>query len=130
MVRCSTCNNEMLLPPAMQVLQSTSPALPFINTTIDRGSARCPHCDLDLATRKEFEARYPPPNNKDVVKIIEKQIQDACSLIKEDIRKEDLEEALPRMYWKLAETVQKIYDSTVAARNEYIGIWGRRNTQT
>jgi hypothetical protein len=127
MAKCHACQEDLQRPPTIELLQHDYPALSYINYHINRNLHRCLYCDLLVANQAELEAKYPPPDNTDVVKALEQQIHDARDLIEDGIRKDELEAALPRMYWKLAKTVQRIHDIKVAAWEEYRGIWGYRN---
>jgi hypothetical protein len=123
MSNCAHCIRPLTLPPSVNFLLNNFPDI-IPSYTLDRNRPRCKHCDFIAANNKAIDAELPPPEYRNRVTGIEKQIELAKSLIKDGVKKEELEQALPQMKRKWADEIMKRDGRIRDAWKEYWGVWG------
>ena len=121
---CGHYSTFMILPPPITTLLTDFSEIPP-NWILDRSKPRCKSCDLSLAHRRAQEAELPPPKRENLVAKIQKHIRDAEDCIKEGVRKDELESALPEMKNKLAEAIKDQDERIKEAWIECWAIWGQ-----
>ncbi|TAQ88124.1 hypothetical protein B7494_g3519 [Chlorociboria aeruginascens] len=123
MSKCSYCERPLTLPPSVLFLLEKYPNIdPAFK--LDRTIPRCKHCDYIEMKHHAMDAELPPPDYKNPVTEIQKQIDSARSLIAEGVMKEDLQGILSKMRERWAEAVRRREQGIRAAWKEYWGIWG------
>lgn len=123
---CGHLSKFMILPPPTTTLLTDFSEIPP-NWILDRSKPRCKFCDLELAHKRAHDAELPPPNCENLVAKIQKHIEDAEKCIKEDVRKDELERALPEMEKKLAKAMEDQDERIKEAWTECWAIWGQED---
>jgi len=123
MTTCAHCQRPLVYPPTVHYLLTTYPEI-CPTYSFPRQIPRCKHCDQVAANKKAIDAELSGPAHTNLVKTIEEQIELAKKLILEDIRKQELEATLPKMYERLREAIKKRDQDIEKAWDEFRGIWG------
>ncbi len=120
---CGHSPEFIKLPPPFQTLIRDFPRITAYKG-LDRSIPRCKLCDLIAAQIRADKVEYPPPTYKSPVDELEKQIKLAEKMIAEGKQKEELEETLPEMKKKLADSIRDMDKGILQAWKEHWGIWG------
>lgn len=124
MASCATCARALTLPPTLDYLRTTYPTVVPLYT-INRQIPRFQQCDHVSAYKKIMDAELPPPDYKNPVQEVEKNIMRAYELIEEGIQAEQLQAVLPRMWKVRAERIRERDEGIRRACGWFWGIWGK-----
>ncbi|PQE04452.1 hypothetical protein CJF31_00007300 [Rutstroemia sp. NJR-2017a BVV2] len=123
MSACPACDRPLILPPAFAFLAIQFPRVKA-SLDCDRTMPRCKECERAAAEKRAADVILPPPYYTNPVAQIRKQIDLAQELIKEGVRKEELEKELPVLKRKWAKRMHRREANVRNAWHEYWEIWG------